>query len=329
MIKWVQNQSIGLRLCFAFAYCAFFYALQFLFDGSTREAVTLVLFCVFPFFYGLGVQLVFDPKMRETIARLMLWGLLPVVLLSAALLIVQFETLICIAILLPMFCVLMALGVLLMRWLLRRNVLPYDSTTFNVSVLLVPVLFLPLMGQVNLPTGQYTVTTQIEIAAPRDVVWANTYAIDPIQDNERQWTFSHNILRTPLPIDARVSGDVRQLRWSGGIRFQEHLTNVDVNTSLAWNFVFNAPKTLRSFDPHIAPQGSILHLKRGAYTLTDLPNGNTELTLHTHYSLSSPANGYLALWGEVFLQDFHGAVLAVIKSRSENGQRKQNDTHSS
>jgi hypothetical protein len=254
---------------------------------------------------------------------------LPVVLLSAVLLVVQIETLICIAILLPMFCTLMALGLLLMRWLLRRNVLPYDSTTFNVSVLMVPVLLLPLMGQISFPSSQYTVTTQIEIAAPRDVVWANTYVIEAIEDHERQWTFSHNILRTPLPIDATVSGNVRQLRWSHGIRFQEHLRQVDVNRSLAWDFVFNEPLTLRSFDPHVAPQGTIVRLQHGAYTLTDLPNGNTQLTLHTHYSLSSPANGYLALWGEVFLQDFHGAVLSVIKSRSKIEQRTKNDNHSS
>jgi hypothetical protein len=96
-------------------------------------------------------------------------------------------------------------------------------------------------------------------------------------------------LVTPLPIDAMLDGRVRKLRWSSGMRFEEHLTQIEPNQSIAWNFVFNPPQTLTAFD--------------------------------LQYSVTTLLNGYLALWGEMFLQYFHHAVLSVIKVRSEEAAK--------
>ena len=60
-------------------------------------------------------------------------------------------------------------------------------------------------------------------------------------------------------------------------------------------------------------------MQSGSYHLTSLPNGVTLLTLETNYSIRTPVNTYLAIWGEVFLQDFYHAVLSVIKTCSEKG----------
>ena len=323
MIAWVQKQSMGARLCFAFAYSGAFYALLFLFEGRARDIVSLGLITAFPFFYGMAVQLVFYPVARIRFSRLGMWALAPVAGLCLILVVLEFETLICVAILLPMFVVLLALGMAIMRLMLGRNVVRGDNAKLNAAIWLAPVLALPVMGQMQFPTTQYTVTTRIEIAAPRAVVWGQTYEISPITEPERVWTVSHNLLNSPKPIDAAVTGHVRQLRWTNGVRFQEHLTHATPNTAMTWDFVFHAPETLRSFDPHIAPQGSIVFLKGGAYRLDETANGATELTLETHYTLTGPLNGYLSLWGDFFLQDFHHAVLSVIKTRSETEQRNR------
>ena len=119
-----------------------------------------------------------------------------------------------------------------------------------------------------------------------------------------------------------VDGRVRKLRWSSGIQFEEHLTQIEPNHSMAWDFVFNAPQTLVAFDPHIAPQGGIVDMRSGSYVLSKLPDGATLLTLETQYSVTTLLNGFLALWGEMFLQDFHHAVLSVIKVRSEEAAKK-------
>lgn len=317
MMDWVQRQSIGVRIGIAIAYCGGFYALLFLLGQSFNDIVTIAFVTVFPFFYGTAVQLVFDPQVKRSFGKVLSNGLVPVGVLCVVLLLIRVETMICVVILLPIFVALMALGMVIMRKFLPRDTLLYDSSTFKVSLLMAPVLALPLLGQIDFPDTEYTATTLIEISAPRAAVWDNTYAIAPIQKDERVWTRSHSLLRAPVPIDATVSGSVRQLRWSQGIRFQEHLSAVVQNQYLAWNFVFNESETLRSFDPHVSPQGGIVNLHSGSYSLRDLPNGHTELALHTHYRLNTPVNGYLALWGEFFLQDFHRAVLSVIKTRSE------------
>ena len=319
MIKWLQRQSAAVRVCFAFGYCAIYYGLHFLSGVFSLDTVTTVLVTVFPILYGAATQLLFDPLLSKPSRQTFQLMVLPVVLLCVVLLFWQFETLICIAILLPIFMALGWFGQWIMRVVLRKALVNATSDTLNVSLLLLPTLAVPLFGQFEFPQAQMQVTTQFAIEAPKDVVWANTIEIDEIQAVERVWTFSHNILGTPRPIDAVLVGDVRKLRWTGGIVFEEHLTALESNTSMTWDFVFNAPETLIAFDPHIAPQGGIVNMQSGSYHLTSLPNGVTLLTLETNYSIRTPVNTYLAIWGEVFLQDFHHAVLSVIKTRSEKG----------
>ncbi|MNN83060.1 hypothetical protein D3C81_2000660 [compost metagenome] len=60
-----------------------------------------------------------------------------------------------------------------------------------------------------------------------------------------------------------------------------------------------------------------LKLANGDYRLESLPNGHTRLTLTTRYQIATPINFYCDLWGKVFLNDFHGVVLKVIRDRSE------------
>jgi hypothetical protein len=317
MIAWVQKQSIAIRLCFAFAYCGVVYALLYLLGAHAVTAVSLVLLTVFPLAYGSAVQLVLDPALRVSLAKVLGWGMIPVGVLCAGLLIAQFETLICIVILLPIFTILMLLGQVGMRALLRRALVQAHSGTLHVSLLMLPLLAVPVVAQFDFPKADVRVVTRMVIAAPADVVCANTYEIAEIQPRERVWTASHNILHTPLPIDAVVTGTVRQLRWTDGVRFQEHITDVVKNERLSWDFVFEDMDALKAFDPHVSPQGGIVNIQSGSYNLDTMPNGDTVLTLETQYSLTTPVNGYLSLWGEVFLQDFHHSVLSVIRIRSE------------
>ena len=163
-----------------------------------------------------------------------------------------------------------------MRVVLRKTLVNATSDTLNVSLLLLPILAVPLFGQLEFPQAQMWVTTQIAIEAPKDVIWANTIEIDEIQAAERVWTFSHNILGTPRPIDAVLVGDVCKLRRTGEIVFEEHLTALKSNTSMAWDFVFNAPETLTAFDPRINPKVVLVTCNRDHTTLdycqTTLPH---------------------------------------------------------
>jgi hypothetical protein len=96
---------------------------------------------------------------------------LPVVLLCVFLLFWQFETLICIVVLLPVFMALGWFGQWNMRVVLRKVLVNATSDTLNVSLLLLPILAVLLFGQLEFPQAQMRVTTSIAIEAPKDVVW--------------------------------------------------------------------------------------------------------------------------------------------------------------
>jgi hypothetical protein len=42
--------------------------------------------------------------------------------------------------------------------------------------------------------------------------------------------------------------------------------------------------------------------------------------LDTGYRMRTPVNGYAALWGELFLGDLEGNLLALVKQRAERCQ---------
>jgi len=148
-------------------------------------------------------------------------------------------------------------------------------------------------------------------------VWAHSLVIPTIQPEERIWTFAHNILGTPRPLSASLEGNVRSLAWTKGVRFQEIILTRVENEKIEWRFNFNDPASLASFDPHVSPSSEMLRMTNGSYTLEPIAGGKTRLVLTSHYQTRSPFNPYLRMWGQVFLGDFHNAVLAVIKTRSE------------
>ena len=181
MIKWLQRQSAAVHVCFAFGYCAIYYGLHFLSGTFSFDTVTNVLVTVFPVFYVASAQLLFDPLLSKPSRQTFQLMVLPVVLLCVVLLFWQFETLIFIAILLPIFMALGWFGQLITRVVLRKALVNATSDTLNVSLLLLPILAVPLFGQFEFSQVQMRVMTQITIEAPKDMVWANTIEISEIQ----------------------------------------------------------------------------------------------------------------------------------------------------
>ena len=181
MIKWLQRQSAAVHVCFAFGYCAIYYGLHFLSGTFSFDTVTNVLVTVFPVFYVASAQLLFDPLLSKPSRQTFQLMVLPVVLLCVVLLFWQFETLIFIAILLPIFMALGWFGQLITRVVLRKALVNATSDTLNVSLLLLPILAVPLFGQFEFSQVQMRVMTQIAIEAPKDMVWANTIEISEIQ----------------------------------------------------------------------------------------------------------------------------------------------------
>jgi hypothetical protein len=315
-----RTRLFGLLLSLGYgllAYAAFF--LVELTGGVSLSVATLL----FPVLIGMSVQFIWDPLRRHSGNTV--WGrsLLVTLAMSLVLLIAALETIICIAMAFPIFMALQGAGVWLARLIIGEGLTGGPGQKLKASPLLLPLLVPFIPDLPALPERFETVVSEVVIAAPVEAVWAETLEIPEIGDEERVWTVSHMLLGAPQPVDAVLVGDIRHLRWTKGVRFQEHVTRRDEFRALEWDFVFHDAASLVAFDPHISPAGDELHLIGGGYVLSPQADGSTLLRLETHYRLNTPFNSYLKLWGDLFLSDFHRTVLTVIKERAEAGAGPQ------
>ena len=224
---------------------------------------------------------------------------------------------ICVIMAAPFFAVFSAIGSWVTLSLIRR----FRSPRSTMLVIALPLMFYPLEPLLKYEPHEGAVTTVIDIAASPDIVWQQTAEIRNVRADELSWTFSHGIVGVPQPVDARLEGEgvgaVRQLEWTRGVKFQEIITQWEENRLLAWDFNFGPESIPAAVEAHIDVDSSYLKLMNGDYQLEALPNGHTRLTLTTRYRIATPINFYCDLWGKVFLNDFHGVVLKVIRERSE------------
>ncbi|MCK0128673.1 hypothetical protein [Erythrobacter sp. F6033] len=166
-----------------------------------------------------------------------------------------------------------------------------------------------------------SVTRTVTIAASAEDVWPMLIAIPDIAESEGKATFTHDVVGIPRPSDAalvqRETGLVREAEWGPNIRFEEHVDEIVEGERIAWSFVFPDGSVQAHTDRHIDPDGPVVKIARGGYTLIE--NGPDEVTLEltTHYQMRTRLGWYFGLWGEVLLGDVHDNVLEVIKARAE------------
>lgn len=313
--------GFGMTLAFAGLVYIILFGLSW---GSDPSGSIFIGTFLLPLAIGFATQAIVDPKVQKRYLKLWGYSLIVTAVLSLVLLLIALETVICIVMAAPIFIPFQILGVLLARVILRPLTDHFDPNKVQASVLAVLAGVALVPFDVEFPASYHHVTTTITINAPVEEVWEQTVEIPDIQPEERIWRLSHHILRAPQPVSAEMVDGVRQLRWSKGVRFEEHITARAEYESLAWDFAFPHQESLIAFDPHISPTGPDLVLDRGFYHLTALDADTTVLELTTHYRLHTPIDAYLVWWGELFLNDFHASVLHVIKERAEDahGQRR-------
>lgn len=314
---------MGAALTFFFAaavYGSLFIVSRIASDGSIA---VLPASLMMPVMVGFAAQALVDPTIQHKISKVWLWSLYVTGALGLALLSFGIETIICIAMALPIFLPLQFVGVVIARLLLNPLLDRMEKGRMQASVLGVMLLGSLVPMNLDFPETHHLVRSTVIIDAPVQTVWNHTVEIPEIQADERIWRLSHHILQAPQPVSAVMENGVRQLRWTQGVRFEEHITAQDAPHHLAWRFAFPDKANLLAFDTHISPTGPELYLDHGFYTLTALADGRTQLDLETYYRLKTPLDGYLTIWGQVFLNDFHTAVLHVIKTRAEAGNGRE------
>lgn len=278
---------------------------------------------VFPFSLGALTTLAGVTPFRA-------WGclLLPVGLLalSAVLVRIGAEGLICVAMVLPLW-IAAALGGGAIT-LAMRKFGEKDGVGQNLLSVSWAVLPFALIAADRAAPPQWQVeevTRTIAIDAPPQAVWPLLLSMPHIRPHEGRATFTHDWLSIPRPSGAQLihrSGKpVRVARWGDAIRFEEKIDVIEPERTLAWKFAFPDPSLQQHTDRHISPQGPVLHIDRGRYTLVALPGGRSKLTLAVTYSQRSRMGWYMAIWGERVLGDVADNVLQIIADRAQPSAR--------
>jgi hypothetical protein len=217
----------------------------------------------------------------------------------------------------PLFYAAGLAGAALARVFLRMR----GGRALCLTLVVLPLVALPSERGAHYPTRQAEVITVVKIAAPPETVWRHTVSIPEIDPRALPATFSHAVAGAPRPVRAILDGHgvgaVRKLTWTNGVHFEEHVTRWTADRALAWDFRFGPDSIPVAVERHIDVQSQYLNLESGDYQLEPLAGGRTRLTLRTRYRLTTPINGYCKMWGDIFLNDFHRVVLAIIRQRAE------------
>lgn len=285
------------------------------------EFVSLAMILGMPITVGVVTMFFASPEQAARLSYELFYPWLSVIGWSVISLIFAWETLICIAMLTPLYLVLASLGGLIGGHVRRK----YCNTTNRGVVSCFAVLpFLIVLAEIPItkPTLRNTVTTSVYIDAPVDEVWSSLPNVEAIRAEELPWTLSH-FLGIPRPTSATTSelrpGGTRDIRWEKGVHFQEQITSVVEHESITYKVLADQESmAIAELDTHIVVGDEYFEVESGQYSLTSSGNG-TLLTLSSSYRMTTNLNWYGKFWADWVLDDFHYSVLELLRKRTEAG----------
>jgi uncharacterized membrane protein YhaH (DUF805 family) len=277
------------------------------------------LFVALPFCMGMFSVLLYSYHGPRGFGESMSVALLPLAILSAGLLIVAIEGVICILMVAPLAVGLAALGGFLgytiqsVHWMSR-----HVPSVLSVILFVLPGAF-GVEGAVRLEIPRYVVHSAIEIDATPEEVWHQVVAFNEIPA-PKELLFRAGIA---YPIRAEISGTgpgaVRRCLFSTGA-FVEPVEIWDEPRLLRFGVTAN-PAPLNELTPygHIEPR----HLhgyfvsEHGQFLLTPLANGGTRLEGTTWYRNAIWPGQYWRLWSDYIIHRIHMRVLQHIRAEAE------------
>jgi hypothetical protein len=236
-------------------------------------------------------------------------------LLGTAILLIEGS--ICIAMAAPLFLGFGALGGLIAGLLMR--VLHVPGKVMH-CVALLPMLLVFFELRQPLPKTQFRLQETILIQAPPELIWQQINNPLAIQRAEMQGGLAYRI-GVPYPLEARTLepklGGLRQLRWEGGVGFDEVITAWQPAKFIAWNYRFDKNSfPPGSMDQHVVVGGSYFDLLDTSYTLSP-ESGGTRLSVNVGYRVSTGFNFYAKPIGNYLIRDTARTILKFYQRRSE------------
>ena len=280
------------------------------------------LFVGLPFGLGLSSVLVYGYHAPRSLGKCLLVALLSVALVSAILIGVAIEGLICVAMAAPLGAIVALIGGLVgyaiqHHWALQARE-PYTMQACTLLLLALPAVML-LEHNAHLAPRMRSVDTSIEINAPPAQVWAHLVAFNELPPPQEK--IFHTGIAYPLraEINGRGVGAVRHCVFTTGA-FVEPIEVWDEPHLLGFGVTAQPPvmDELSPY-PHLHPPhlDGYLQSRHGQFLLTALPNGHTLLTGTTWYQNSFWPGAYWNVWSDYIIHRIHQRVLAHIKQQTE------------
>lgn len=280
------------------------------------------LFVGLPFCLGLSSVLVYGYHQPRSLGKCLLISLLSVALVSAALIAVAIEGLICILMAAPLGAGMALIGGGI-GYIIQRHPHYGYAREYSLRAFSLPFLFLPALilaeGTTQVEPPLREVRTAVEIKAEPEEIWFHLVAfaeLPPPQEKLFQTGIAY-------PIRAEIKG-----QGVGAVRYCIFSTGAFVEPIEVWDEprllrfgVTSQPPVMQELSPYsqLRPPhlDNYLQSRQGQFLLTRLPNGNTLLAGTTWYQNSFWPGAYWNLWSDYIIHRIHQRVLDNIKRLSE------------
>ena len=294
--------------------------LRMIFSGSPGEAWAAMagafVFLV-PFAVGAITVFIAERRERRSWGYYAFAGFLSNVLFVCGTLLIMIEGLICAIVIVPLLGLLGMIGGLVMGLVCRLTNWP-KQLTYCIAAL--PLVVGGVEPADHLPVRVQTIERTLEIAAPREVVWAQLFDVHDIRPHEFEDSIAHRI-GVPHPVSARgndpTSPGVRHVTMGKGVHFDQVEIERRELELVRWRQQFY-PDSFppNAFDQHVVMGGDYFDIEEVAYALADR-GPDTALTVRVRYRVSTRFNWYADTVARIVLGNLETMVLGIYRTRAE------------
>jgi len=272
-----------------------------------------------PLLLGAVGAFLFNRQEHASFGKTLSVTFLSLLLFAGLLLVLAFEGAVCIAMALPLACLLAIPGALVGWTIAQRTSVPASHAGY--ALLALPALA-GIEGTQDQSFGGEVVTT-VEIDAPADVVWEHVVSFSELPAPNRLVFELGIAYPVRAVIDGVGVGAVRRCEFSTGA-FVEPITHWEPGRRLAFD-VAEQPPPMEEWSfyaeidaPHL---DGYLRCLRGEFRLVPLGDGRTRLEGSTWYELDMQPGPYWKLWTDALLHSIHERVLEHIAREAERSRR--------
>lgn len=280
----------------------------------------MVLFVTTPFVQGFLVGWLAAPSVTPPLRASGLSALV----VALGLLLIAWEGMVCLAMASPLWLLIQFIGTCVGDSFAPRAPTRRHRQAVPPTLLLMTAVLAGMEFLTRPPSTTYEATTEVIVAAPREVVWQHLVAFSELAPPD-ELVFRAGIA---YPIRASIEGHgpgaIRRCSFSTG-DFIEPITVWDEPRLLRFS-VEACPEPMREWNPfHDDVEAAHLHhyfvAEQGQFALHERPDGTTLLAGTTWYRHGLWPEWYWSLWSQSIVHTIHRRVLQHIRDEAEKAQR--------